>query len=209
RRNLLKNKKRTYRDFSVLEKYITKREEIDEAIKTMVNINRKRWGRRNLPGTFTSKKIIDFYKDIAVYFLRRGYLSFCILDLDGKHAAYAFSFIYNAKMYDYSVGILPEKDFLKHGIGHVAYLSKLNLAYAKACLEFDFLRGEEDYKIKYSNAMRTTSETVIVKKSLQGKFILSVFRIKFMLRNFIKKNIPEKMQWKISSFLMKSGLYRV
>ncbi|MFH0876169.1 MAG: GNAT family N-acetyltransferase [archaeon] len=209
RQRLNKDKRNLDADFKVKERVIVNSGELESAVDTMVNINRRRWNERGLPGAFSSKKMVGFIREVAGVLLNKSRLYLYFLELNEKPVSYNFCLEFNKKRCGYSSAILPEDAYLKYGVGRVAHSNVFIDCFRKNIFEYDFLRGEEEYKKKFSTDHRTTSELIIANKNLQGTYIFLTFKIKFFLRSFIKRYIPEKIQWKITNFMVKTGLNKV
>ncbi len=76
-----------------------------------------------------------------------GYLHLAFLDMDGVPAAAYFSFDYGNRLYVYNSAIDPRYSALSVGWVLLAYLLQWSIAHKRRA--FDFMRGGEDYKLRF------------------------------------------------------------
>lgn len=81
-----------------------------------------------------------------------GWLQLAFFTLDGKKAAAHLSFTYNNRIWCYNSGWVWEFRDYSPGWVHLAYL--LEWANDTGIKEFDFMRGDEDYKYKFGGVDR-------------------------------------------------------
>lgn len=76
-----------------------------------------------------------------------GYLHLTFLEVDGARAAAYFSFDFGNRLYVYNSAIDPRFNALSVGWVLLAYLLQWSIANKRAA--FDFMRGGEDYKLRF------------------------------------------------------------
>lgn len=81
-----------------------------------------------------------------------GFLQLAFLEVDGKKACAYLNFDYNNKIWVYNSGI--DKNFMDLSVGWVLLGYLLEWANNQHRSEFDFLRGDEDYKFKFGGQKR-------------------------------------------------------
>ncbi len=82
-----------------------------------------------------------------------GCLHLAFLEIDGQKAAGYFSFIYLDRLWVYNSGL--NRDFNEFSPGWVLLGNILQWANEHGINEFDFMRGDEDYKYKFGAIDRT------------------------------------------------------
>ena len=96
----------------------------------------------------------------------QGYLWLAFLTVDGVKAAAAFNFDYKNKLWGYNSGV--SHDFMELSPGWVLLSYQLQWACEHGRYEFDFMRGDEEYKYRFGGVnkcvMRATTNTLMVKK---------------------------------------------
>ncbi len=78
---------------------------------------------------------------------KNGWLQLAFLEVDGKKACAYLNFDYNNKIWVYNSGL--NREFLELSVGWVLLGYLLQWANENQRTEFDFMRGDEDYKYKF------------------------------------------------------------
>ncbi len=78
---------------------------------------------------------------------KHGYLQLAFLELDGKQAAAYLNFNYNQRLWVYNSGLDPQFYSVSAGWVLLAYLLRWSIE--NGLLEYDFMRGNEDYKYRF------------------------------------------------------------
>ena len=96
----------------------------------------------------------------------QGYLWLAFLTVDGVKAAAAFNFDYKNKLWGYNSGV--SHSFMELSPGWVLLSHQLQWACEHGRYEFDFMRGDEEYKYRFGGVnkyvMRATTNTPTAKK---------------------------------------------
>jgi CelD/BcsL family acetyltransferase involved in cellulose biosynthesis len=120
----------------------------------------KRWALRGQTGNFSNATVRAFHEDVARRFLDRDWLKLYMLKLDGKVVASIYTFSYAQKLFYYQAGFNPT--WSKHSPGFVLMGRCIEDAIARGLLEFDYLRGDEPYKKRWTKTRRETWSLTIV-----------------------------------------------
>jgi CelD/BcsL family acetyltransferase involved in cellulose biosynthesis len=83
---------------------------------------------------------------------RAGYLQLAFLEVDGEKACAYLNFDYDNKIWVYNSGL--DRRFMDLSVGWVLLGYLLEWANQNKRAEFDFLRGDEDYKYKFGGQKR-------------------------------------------------------
>jgi CelD/BcsL family acetyltransferase involved in cellulose biosynthesis len=81
-----------------------------------------------------------------------GYLWLAFLDMNGAKAAAALNFDYGNKLWGYNSGV--SRDFADLSPGWVLLAHEIQWAVQHGRYEFDFMRGDEDYKYRFGASNR-------------------------------------------------------
>jgi CelD/BcsL family acetyltransferase involved in cellulose biosynthesis len=76
-----------------------------------------------------------------------GWLWLAFLEIDGQKAAAALNFDYRNRLWGYNSGV--DRRFLEYSPGWVLLAYTLQWAAEHGRTEFDFMRGNEDYKYRF------------------------------------------------------------
>jgi CelD/BcsL family acetyltransferase involved in cellulose biosynthesis len=147
-------------EFTSYEKFST----IEEAVGVLFELHQKRWSERKEPGAFRNKIIRKFHLEIANLFSRLNWLNLDFIMADDKAVACLYGFKYRSKLYYYLSGFNPI--FTKYSPGNLLIFHILQKCIENGLSEFDFLRGEEEYKTCWTSLSRKNFDIVLVKKGL-------------------------------------------
>lgn len=106
---------------------------------------------------------VRFFRSLLPAMQRNGWLQLSFLTLAGEPTASYFNFVYNRRVMVYNSGISVSHGQLSPGIILLSYL--IQHAVEQGYTEFDFLRGNQDYKYR----MGAVSETLYMLKATLPK----------------------------------------
>ena len=138
------------------------------------------FSNKNRKGLFEEKKIEDLNDEISKQALALGNLRLHSLRVEDNIIAVLYCFQYKNRVYYYQAGYDPEWKNFSPGRLLMAYAIKK--AITEGMKEFDFLRGNEAYKLAWTSQYRTENR-IHLPLSLKGKISL----LPLMVRNKIKK----------------------
>ncbi len=128
---------------------VTDEAELDSELTCLFALHARRWNQRWLPGVFSRKSVQAFHRDVARRLLRRGWLRLFALRLDGETQASLYCFGYGDRICYYQGGFEPT--LARLSLGTVLTARAMQTAVAEGREVFDFLRGDEPYKAKWTN----------------------------------------------------------
>jgi CelD/BcsL family acetyltransferase involved in cellulose biosynthesis len=146
-----------------------------EAMEELFRLHNARWRRRGVAGAFAGARMQAFHHDVANQFLARGWLRLHRLKLDGKTRAAFYCFHMRARVYYYLSGF--DVEFGKFSIGNVLMAQAIETAIVDGAREFDFLRGDETYKLAWNAEERETLRLILGRRALRSSFALSAHRL--------------------------------
>lgn len=137
-----------------LEKRFCRRpEDLDGCMDAFVSLHQTSWNERGQPGAFSSPKFETFHRRVARDLLAAGSLFLCAFHLDGRHIGSFYGFEYRGTLSYYLLGVEtnPVKR-VKTGTAVIGHC--IEEAIRRGCTEFDFLRGAEEYKYRWTSSER-------------------------------------------------------
>lgn len=162
RKELRRNRRRLQEKYKVGFEDFSKPESCKEGMKRMFDLHQKRWTAKGWPGIFADQKVRDFHLDVARSFSEKGWLSLDSLLAKGKDVASLYGFRYKSKLYAYLSGIDPA--YHRYSVGNLLYLHILENCIKDEFTEFDFLRGGELYKYRWTSLSRKNFEVVLTQR---------------------------------------------
>ncbi len=136
---------------------VTEASALDDEMTRLFELHARRWNQRWLPGVFAGKRVQAFHRDAAARLLEQGWLRLFTLCLDGETQACLYCFRYGDRLCYYQGGFEPT--LARLSLGTVLTARAMQAAIYEECQVFDFLRGDEPYKAKW-----TTSSAVNLRR---------------------------------------------
>lgn len=118
--------------------------ELASGLNILFFLHQKRWNRVSKPGSFGCQARREFYWDMAEALLRRGWLEFWLLELNGAAVAAQFCFRYRDSAYVLQEGFDP--DFAHDKVGYALRGAMLQYFIDLGIKRYDFLEGFVSHK---------------------------------------------------------------
>jgi CelD/BcsL family acetyltransferase involved in cellulose biosynthesis len=180
RRHTLRRKLRSLEKAHKADFKICTAENSETVLDKFFELHQKRWDSAKVRGIFSDSKMKAFYVDITNQFLKKDWLHFSFLAVDGEIAVSEYSFVYNQKLYGFTTARDPL--YSKHNVGHLHRMFLIKDAIEKGLQEFDCLRGDEPYKYHWTKSARWCMQITMVKKDwlveLRLKFLDTFLRLR-------------------------------
>ncbi|MBU1057117.1 MAG: GNAT family N-acetyltransferase [Proteobacteria bacterium] len=112
---------------------------------------------------------------------------FSIIEIEGKVVSLLYLFQYKKQLFFYQNGWEPE--FAQVSIGLVHIKMAVEEAIGEKYLSFDMLRGDEQYKYKFSNDVRNIFSLMMFNNNLQGYLFYLLHNMVLSIKQNTKKNI--------------------
>ncbi|MCW5943689.1 MAG: GNAT family N-acetyltransferase [Fimbriimonadaceae bacterium] len=118
-----------------------------EALESFLNLHGRRWRKRGLPGAFFGRTV-RFQRAFAPAAIASGRLWLARVWIDGSLAGALYALRSGTNVGFYQSGFEPRLSALSPGTLLVA--ATIRRAIEEGCTVFDFLRGDEPYKRRWS-----------------------------------------------------------
>lgn len=141
---------------------VTQPEELDDEMTRLFDLHQRRWNQRWLPGVFGSKSVQKFHRDAARSLLESGMLRLFCLRLDGVTQASLYCFAFGDRVCYYQGGFEPT--LAKWSLGTVLTSHALQSAIGEGRAVFDFLRGDEPYKAKWTRTNQVNTRRLVTRR---------------------------------------------
>jgi CelD/BcsL family acetyltransferase involved in cellulose biosynthesis len=162
RRNLKVWERQALKDFKVEFVTYDKIGTIEEAMKIFFELHQKSQMIKGNCGLFSDSAKRRFHMDVANAFAKKGWLALFFLSFNNRPVSSVYCYEYNSKLYAYLCGFDPE--YARYRPGHLAFKNVIKYGIEKRLKEFDFLRGEEEYKTRWGTFVRNNLVFRISKK---------------------------------------------
>lgn len=157
-------------------------------LESFFELHQKRWRIRGQAGSFSSPVRRQFYKEIAESFLKRRWLEFWFLELDGKRVAADFNFRYGQTVYALQSGFDPE--YTEDSVGYVLKARMLENLVTAGLRRYDFLGGLSDYKMRWSAKQGAYCNMSFANPFSRGGLYLCFLRGASRSKEWMKGHLP-------------------
>jgi CelD/BcsL family acetyltransferase involved in cellulose biosynthesis len=168
RQNLNRNLRKIQENHSVdLKRFDEAGFSVKEAMNLFIRLHEMKWKSQGQPGAFAEDTFRNFHMDVAEALAQNGWLGIYFLRVDGEPVAAQYTFEYYRKMYYYLSGFLPK--YKSFSVGNLIIMFLLRECIEKGFTEYDMTRGDEPYKMQWTNKYRRNFEVRLVHKKITSK----------------------------------------
>lgn len=166
----------------------TNEQEIPACLEILFELHQKRWNLKGGPGTFSSPHRREFYREIAVSFLKRGWLGFWILRLNGKPVAAQFGFRYRETFYGLQEGFDPS--YSADRVGYLLRAHVVKSLIAEGVRRYDFLAGKDPYKKRWGAEMGNYLDVHFARSFTKGGLYLGTSKLGHRMKEGVRSVLP-------------------
>lgn len=162
---------------------------VAEQLDTMIRLHLARWQRDDQPGTFSRAGFPEFLKQICAHPPAGASSRLYMLIHENAPAAALLTFFYGESALYYQAGWDPASPLAGLSPGVVVMARSIGDAIESGCRYYEFLRGDEEYKSRWTKQARTTSAT-LAGRSLMARHYLRLAGLK----DTVKQHLLAKPQ---------------
>lgn len=200
RSNIRRKYKNVFKNESAKIRLVEKESEIQESFNTLFSLHQERWASRGETGAFSTEALRKFHLDVGTSMLRKGWLKLYFLEIDSKTVASFYCFEFGGKYFYYQGGYDRSKEQLSPGLVLMGKI--IEDAIIEGNTEFDFLRGVENYKWRWTKKYRETVDIYAYPATAYGTMFYNIQWLRGFAKN-IKGNLLQDEEKKT---LFTSGL---
>ncbi len=134
-------------------------QEIETILIALYKLHEKRAEDKNRSSAFDLHKVREFHQLVATAFFQSGLLRLYALQLDGHIEGVFYGFSSDNRFYYYQSGFNPDFNHLR--LGSALLLYAIESAITEGCHTFDFLKGGEEYKSRWTQHSQETVEITL------------------------------------------------
>lgn len=135
-------------------------DEVREGLEALFDLHAKRWRRRGLPGVFALPRVRRFHHEYARAALAAGQLRLSSIRSGGEIIGVIYAMAVGDQVFFYQSGFDPEAKALSPGTVLVAHT--IREAIRSGASRFDFLRGDEPYKLRWQPQHRSVNSRLML-----------------------------------------------
>lgn len=164
-------------------------ERLEAGLHHLQRLHTLRWSGG---GSFRDPAMQSLHRRFAAALADRGELWLATLDLDGVPAAAWYGFSLGDTVYHYQSGRDPRWEQAR--VGSVLMGLIIRRAIERGYRKLDFLRGEEPYKMEWTQTARRCSEVVVFRTGWRGAALRGLDRIQHPLRGKGLRALVDRFQ---------------
>ena len=146
------------RDHNLVFHRVTEPTEVSQRAEALFALHESRWRERGSSSLAAARRR-DVLEDFARRALEAGWLRLWFLELDGTAVAGWYGWRIGDRYAYFQAGLDP--DYAPYSAGFVLLARTLEEAFAESAGEYDFLRGDEEYKSRFTDTGRQASTWVV------------------------------------------------
>lgn len=164
--------------------------ELSRGLQALFRLHQKRWERTPEPGSFASPARRQFYGEMSRAFLRRGWLEFWLLELDGEIVAAQFGFRYRDTVSALQEGFDP--DLSSDSVGFVLRGHVLQRLIGAGARRYDFLAGLDPSKDRWGAQASAYTNLVFARPRSRGGAHVRLARDSYATKEWLRARLPER-----------------
>ncbi|MBX3413304.1 MAG: GNAT family N-acetyltransferase [Pirellulales bacterium] len=142
-------------------------DDVTFALDALIDMQTRRRAARGESTPFADPRFVGFLRDVSHRMLALGKLRLHWLEMEGRPIAVELHLVGNRVLYAYQGAIDP--DALDAEPGRLITIATLRQAIADGYRAFDFLRGDEPYKLHWRAMPRETVDIRIVPRNMTAQ----------------------------------------
>jgi CelD/BcsL family acetyltransferase involved in cellulose biosynthesis len=146
---------------------MTPEDSADVWLSELLSVNRRSRQAEQGTNLFRHPALQDFFVELIPELTRNGWVNLHFLRLDGWAMAYELCFDFKDRLFSYNSGFDSEIANLSPGTLLTAAIIE-KACQSKKC-EYDFLRGDEAYKYRWTDSCRQESELIALSGNLRSR----------------------------------------
>lgn len=156
-------------------------------LKDLFRLHALRAKRKNIVSTFQEEKLSGFH-DALIHRLGADGRAWLRLIKNGSETiAVLYGFSFCNHLFYYQIGLDPEWE--RYGPGTVLIYEAIKEAYESGHKEFDFLRGNEEYKSSWTSESRDLFAVSIYNRTIMATVAKTVSQSKDLIKRHVKRLI--------------------
>lgn len=184
RYNIKSRQTKLYEQFGV--KYIAcNPSQIFEGLKTLFHLHELRAKRKDIMSTFKGPHLFNFHYALSQRISKHDWIWLRFLKTKEEIISVAYGIQYGKHLFYYQIGLNPEWE--RYGPGAVLIYEVIQEAFSRNYKEFDFLRGNEEYKKTWTQNHRALFDMKIYNRTLCGNFSKIIFSSRNMVKRYLNK----------------------
>jgi CelD/BcsL family acetyltransferase involved in cellulose biosynthesis len=159
--------------------------DLERRFATLKDLHQRRQEALGHAGCFSSVQFTEFHREVSRRFLAQGKLRLTWTEMAGRPIAADYCFLGGRTIYYYQTGL--EQEAIKIAPGWLGMIGSIKLAIESGFRTFDFLRGDEAYKMSWGARPLPTIETRIVARRAIARWRHAAWLARTHLHHWLKQ----------------------
>jgi len=160
----------------------------EQVLSELFRLHTARWRAKGKSGSFGLQEKRVFHLEICRRLLEKNQLGLYYLEVDRKIISVLYGFVYQDTYYYYQTGF--DRSFENKKPGLLVLYHAIEQSFQTGLKRFDFLRGEEEYKLKWADSENRTYHLLMpltskARLALQAR--KGYLRVKRKLKGLLRK----------------------
>lgn len=155
-------------------------EEMEPAMREFFRLHQQRRSGNGNTDAFQSAELRRFHLELAKTFLHRGWLRLYWMAVEGRPIASIYCFRYRNVVSFYNTGF--DLAYSSYGPGMAVTAHAIRASIKEGAAEFDFLRGNYEYKYCWTDQVRYDKKTRLASTTV-GRWLVRTYRVGLAIRN--------------------------
>ncbi|MDP2939810.1 MAG: GNAT family N-acetyltransferase [Candidatus Omnitrophota bacterium] len=178
--------KLTKQDANFLFKKIENESEISLFLDKLIEFYKLRRKSKHTKCIFDNGLTSSFIKIVADKFFHKGWLDLSFMEFKGKKVAMHFGFIYRDRFYYFMP--VHNNEFYQYSPGRLLLYDLIHKCFDNHIRQFDFMLGEEDYKLDWKTGIERLYFVTMFQKTLKGSIANQILdRLSFNVKKLLGK----------------------
>ena len=152
----------------------------DSVLRELQELNRKRFEATGHRSFFLREDRFAFLRDLATVFNQKQWWLLFLFRVKGRLVAYRLCFAYNGTVYDWNTSY--DVEYSQYSLGKILLKPVLQYCFEKGYRELDFMAGDEDYKLKWTDKVRTNYQIAVRRRNLKTELVKGYSSLKKTVR---------------------------
>jgi len=164
--------------------------DLDRAFASMLRLSAARFKEKGLTSPFEDKRFRGFHRKLMSDLFNKDMLRLFTLNIDGKDIAFLYNFKYLDSYLFYQSGFSPRWGKISPGV--VIFTLSIEKAIQEGMKEFDFLRGDEAYKKRWTKEFRKNNIIQLFNSGVKNDVMRRAMSMSSNIKRTIKKMVSVK-----------------
>jgi CelD/BcsL family acetyltransferase involved in cellulose biosynthesis len=168
--------------------------ELERGFEILIDLHQKRRASLSQAGCFASPQFTGFHREVAQRMLAGGRLRLLWIELEGRPVAIEYGFAAGGGVYYYQGGFEPAS--ASECPGTLMCMASLKLAIEEGRAWFDFLRGDEPYKMSWRAEATPLRQMRVVARRPSARARHAAWRTGETIKRWAKQGLNMAEAWK-------------